>query len=345
MSDAEPWETMAEAVAFAARCILEDTDPLNDRELADGQRYVTRILRAVTESALLDLDFERPAFIPMMEPVRHLGAAGPDIDYDVAILVPGVTYRISGNRGGASYAGIVVYGSSGEDGASAILASVDIEEIAAADGSFSYDIDNARAARVIVRQYFHDRDTQAPGAWTIERTEIHASGAGLTATPDPAIVAHQIANAASTLRWNAQLNRLWTPERRNHPHEFVRQDADDIVAAIPNPDVTYSFTWWRLADGEALEVDVVPPATRYWAVQLCDRWFQSYPQRQTNLNDRQLDRRPGGSVRIVLASRDPGTPNWLDTGGHSTGVVFFRWLHAEPEQMPTCRVVPVNQLG
>ena len=51
MRNAEPWEAMAEAIAFATTCILDDPDPLNDRELADGQRYVTRILRAVTESA------------------------------------------------------------------------------------------------------------------------------------------------------------------------------------------------------------------------------------------------------------------------------------------------------
>ena len=344
MRNAEPWEAMAEAIAFATTCILDDPDPLNDRELADGQRYVTRILRAVTESALLDLDFERPAFISMMEPVRHLGAAGPDIDYDVAILAPGCSYRISGVRGEAAYAGIVVYGSGGEGGASAILASVDIDDLAADDGSFSYDIDQPDAARVIVRQYFHDRDAQAAGSWEIERTDAAASQAGTPAPPHPAIVGHQIANAAATLRWNAQLNRLWTPERRDRPHEFVRQDAGDIVAAVPNPDVTYSFTWWRLADGEALELEVAPPSVRYWSVQLCDRWFQSYPQRQSNLNDRQVHLDPDGRVRMVVAATDPGVANWLDTGGHSTGVVFFRWLHGEPAELPTCRVVQIADL-
>ena len=41
---------------------------------------------------------------------------------------------------------------------------------------------------------------------------------------------------------------------------------------------------------------------------------------------------PDGSCRIVIAHRDPGTPNWLNPLGHRQGVVFFRWLM--PEQAP-----------
>ena len=45
-------------------------------------------------------------------------------------------------------------------------------------------------------------------------------------------------------------------------------------------------------------------------------------------------------MRLVLADGDPGHPNWLDTSGHRVGTVFFRWLHADPAVMPTCRVIP-----
>ncbi len=36
-----------------------------------------------------------------------------------------------------------------------------------------------------------------------------------------------------------------------------------------------------------------------------------------------------GTFRIVVAHRDPGTPNWLDASGHAEGSVVFRWLLAE----------------
>ena len=108
------------------------------------------------------------------------------------------------------------------------------------------------------------------------------------------------------------------------------------------------FRGWyleRIADDEALVIDVDPPPARYWAIQLCDRWFQSYPQRRTNLNDRQVTRESDGSVRCVIAASDPGVGNWLDSGGHTTGVVFFRWLHAEPTSLPSCEVVAFDGLG
>lgn len=85
-----------------------------------------------------------------------------------------------------------------------------------------------------------------------------------------------------------------------------------------------------------LRLPLAAPATRYWGLQVCDRWFQAYPERRTNLNDRGVAFEPDGSVRLVLADGDPGHPNWLDTSGHRVGTMFFagctpirrRFLHA-----------------
>ncbi len=345
------WAGMAEAVTFAASCIADDPEPLNEREAADGNQYVVRILTAISESALLTFDPTRPAFLPMLESVRYLGASGPDIDYDVALVQPGVAHRITGTRGGASFVGIAVYGHAGAEGASGIVASVDVDELVGPDGTFTYEFDHPAAARVIVRQYFHDRGTQAHGSWSIERLDVTPSAADVAAPaaaaplPTTAALNARVANAAQSLRWNAQLNRLWSPERRATPNAFVRQTADDIVAAVPNPDVIYAFSWWRLAEGEALVIELDPPDAPYWALQLCDRWFQCFPDRRSNLNDRQVVPEADGTVRLVISDGDPGHPNWLDTSGHRLGVMFFRWLHADPERMPTCRVVPVAEVA
>ena len=58
------------------------------------------------------------------------------------------------------------------------------------------------------------------------------------------------------------------------------------------------------AEGEALVIDLDPPTTPYWALQLCDRWFQCFPDRRTNLNDRQVVPEPDGSVHLVLTLHD-----------------------------------------
>ncbi len=350
MQMAESWNALTAAVEFAVSRITDDQDPLNEREAADGHQYVVRMLTAVSESALLTVDPTQPAFLPMLESVRFLGASGPDIDYDVALVEPGVRHRITGRRGGASFVGIAIYGHAGERGASGIVGSIDVDDLADDSGTFAYEFQHPDAARVIIRQYFHDRSTQPAGSWHIERlVDVDAAGrahtASPTALPTTAGMAARVQNAAESLRWNAQLNRLWSPELRTTPNTFVRQPPEEIVAAITNPDVTYAFSWWRLADGEALVIDLEPPATRYWGLQLCDRWFQSYPERRSNINDRQIVRAPDAPVRIVISDGDPGHPNWLDTCGHRTGVMFFRWLHVDPDVLPRCRVVPVEDVA
>lgn len=353
MTEHPAWDAVQDAIAFAVAKIDGDRDPLNDRERADGNLSVVRMLTAVAQSATLSLDPDRPAFLAMAEAVRYVGAAGPDIDYDVAAVRSDVRYTISGTRGDATYVGICVYAGAGPDGATAIVESVDVDDVTDPDGTFTWSFRHPEAARVIVRQYFHDRTNQPRGTWTIERTD---AGADPAPGPAPARrlmgsveMEHRIANAAASLRWNARLNELWTPERRDHPNEFVRQTAADIVAAIPNPDVTYSTAWWKVADvDEVVVIDVVPPVTAYWSLQLCDRWFQCFPDRRADVNDREITADSDGSVTIVLSDGDPGVPgvpNWLDTGGHRTGVAFFRWLHADVAEQPRCRVVPRTGLA
>lgn len=338
----QEWTVFAEALSTAMRHLENDPDPLNDREAADRSRYGLRILAGVTQSSMIRLDPDNPSFLPMLETVRYLGGAGPDIDYDVAAVRPGIRYRISGTRGGASYAGIAVYAGTGESGATAIVESVDLDDVTDGDGSFSWEFQHPEAVRVIVRQYFHDRARQPKGAWSIRR--ITGEPTGTLTHPTAAEMRGRLANAASSMVWNATLNSLWTPERRAFPNEFVRQTSADIVAAVPNPDVTYSFTWWRVDEGDALVIDVVPPRTRYWSMQIGDRWFQVYPDRRTNLNDEMVTPNRDGSVTLVLSDGDPGHPNWLDTAGHRTGVAFFRWLHADVEIQPRCRVLPVSEV-
>ncbi len=346
MATEDAWGGFTKALQFAVSCIDDDPDPLNDRERADGNLYVMRMLTAVTQSTTLVLDPDRPSFLTMLDGVRFVGAAGPDIDYDVAAVRPDAKYTVTGIRGGATYVGICVYAGSGAAGASAVVASVDVDDIMSPDGSFTWEFSHPEAARVIVRQYFHDRQAQQRGTWSIERVDAGVEGGDGERRPHMGAVemSARVANAATSLRWNAQLNRLWTPERRAFPNEFVRQSCDDIVAAIPNPDVVYSYTWWKVAEDEALVIDLVPPPTAYWALQLCDRWYQCFPDRRSNLNDRQVVAGPDGSVRIVVSDGDLGATNWLDTSGHRTGIMFFRWLHADVVDQPTCRVVKRSEV-
>jgi hypothetical protein len=337
VASAPSWDAVAEAIRFASGCIDFDPDPLNDRERADGHRYVQFIVSTAVQFSLLDVTPAAPKFMVPLEPTRWLGASGPDIDYDVAVIQPGVRHRITGRRGGSSYVGICVYANDGERGATAMVDNVDVDSLVDTSGHFVYEFEHPASARVIIRQYFHDRATQERGEWSIERLDGHVTTSTL---PSPVEVAARIGRMVETIRWNAQLNQLWGADLRDTPNRLVLQTAEEIVAAVPNPDVTYAFGWWRLGPDQALEITLTPPADcRYWSLQVGDRWFQAHPDRNMNIHDRDAARNPDGSVTIVLAERDPGRPNWLGTYGHTLGTMFFRWLHHVPSTVPVCRVI------
>ena len=53
-----------------------------------------------------------------------------------------------------------------------------------------------------------------------------------------------------------------------------------------------------------------------------------------------------GRVRFVLAHRDPGVPNWLDTTGRTTGLCTLRWFWPTDDERPAMdvRLVDVSDV-
>jgi hypothetical protein len=78
----------------------------------------------------------------------------------------------------------------------------------------------------------------------------------------------------------------------------------------------------------------------YIGFQLSNLWGESldYANRIGSLNGHQMAVDPDGVIRLVVAHRDPGVPNWLDTSGHREGFLAPRWAYSEtpePEQWPS----------
>lgn len=89
-----------------------------------------------------------------------------------------------------------------------------------------------------------------------------------------------------------------------------------------------------LDDGEALVIEGRFPRCRFGNLVVWNRHLQSLgrPGTRASLNRRQTRLEADGRFRIVVAHEDPGVPNWLDTGGERSGVVFVRYLM--PEERP-----------
>ena len=86
--------------------------------------------------------------------------------------------------------------------------------------------------------------------------------------------------------------------------------------AIPN--IVYYHGYFELADDEALVIDVTPPECEYWNFQLNNHWMESLDYRYSR--DRAepasaRSARPDGSVRVVVAHRDPGRRELARHGG------------------------------
>jgi hypothetical protein len=113
------------------------------------------------------------------------------------------------------------------------------------------------------------------------------------------------------------------------------------------PDNIYALGAFRLAPDEALVIEGRSPPCTYWGVQLWNRFMQSLDHRyhRVSVNHEQATLAADGSFRVVVAHRDPGVPDWLDTAGHGEGLVFCRWLQAAgPPEQPRSTVVPLGDL-
>jgi hypothetical protein len=49
-------------------------------------------------------------------------------------------------------------------------------------------------------------------------------------------------------------------------------------------------------------------------------------------------------MRVVLAHRDPGVPNWIDIGGRERGLLVYRWVWARNNPMPEAKVVDIDEV-
>ena len=210
------------------------------------------------------------------------------------------------------------------------------------------------AASLITRHYYERADT--PAADPERRVQIAIEPLdppGRRAPLTDAALAPRLRDAAEFVR-GATLGRIkpavsppfvsTTPNELGEPMVF-RMAGSDSWGAV---DIAYSMGPFQLGPGEALVIEGRFPPCAFANVVLWNKQLAAfeYRDRRVSLNRVQTKLEPDGSFRMVIAHRDPGVPNWLDTEGHAEGTVFWRFLlpEAKPEK-PRCRVVPVGSLA
>jgi hypothetical protein len=356
--DGRAWQDFCDRLAEAGRWLREFPQPAHPSLRAEGYRYLLGLVASGLAQAGALADPDRPRFVRNPDSQAKWGAENADNQYLWARLRPDASYRIHGERANAFDFLVEVKEGYMQLGQPRNFATLAAHELAAgADGRFEILLAAARPAGhagnflalhpdaryVSIRQYFHDWAAESPARFTIERIDGAAAPAPLL-TPE-AMAARLDAAGAFTLdtarfwgEWVRELRAGWQ-EGRIAPARNVPGGADDIV---------YGNDWWKLdpADGDALVFECAVPDARYWAVQLCDAWFETldYATRQTSLNGAQMHVDADGRFRCVIAHEDPGVPNWLDACGYPEGMLQYRFVWARSRPQPQLRRVPLAAL-
>jgi hypothetical protein len=350
-------------------------------ERAEGFRYLTRVLSGALDMHLERADPARPAVTRMLTPTRKFLGDNPDTDYDYFPLRSDLTYRIRGARGNVTYIGFCLYDER-EAGGIEVGGNLADEQLAYdPDGRFELILSASRPASaanwlelgpraycMLVRQYYLDRGTEFRSEFTVEVLE--------SAPPlppfDEAALAERFAAVGRYVRETVDLSaslsvyaslQIIEGEGKHSDGDvvggIVREDGlvraralaetidpKVILGHMPTPDIMYAGAWWELEDDEVTVVEGPVPPARYWAVQIFNRWLESpdYRYLKVAINSAQVKARPDGTFRVVLAHRNPGVSNWIETAGHRAGQICLRALLCRQPLSITFRRVKLRDL-
>jgi hypothetical protein len=136
----------------------------------------------------------------------------------------------------------------------------------------------------------------------------------------------------------------WAGGYQKHTNQLPLFSPEVSNAAGGDANIIYYHSHWKLADHESLLIEVQPPDCDSWNFQLNNYWMESLDYRYFTIciNKASAIYEPDGSVRVTVAHRDPGTPNWINTCGHNEGTMLWRWyrLAAGSEAVePSCGII------
>jgi hypothetical protein len=325
---------------------------LDEQSLLEGYRWIFSVLQ-VGFDVYVWADPARPRFVDIVGPYKKWGGDNADAYYQYAPIDPARTYRIRGRRGDAVYLSLTVYGGPSDGHYSTrIVGTVNDRDITFADdGTFEIVLSRAPhdgawieladdAVCAITRDYLVDPVAGRRVEWTIE-----ADDAPARALDTDVELARRFRAAKVWLEEQAAIVPLPL--------------ADDNVIDEPYPvpqttygwaaaDAAYASGTFALEDGQALVIEGSSPECVFWNMCLWTPYLHTYnyDYERVTINGGQVRHESDGSWRIVIASSDPGHPNWVSTAGHARGRIWFRWfLPEETPARPTTRVVPLEEAG
>ena len=343
------WQSLLAELGRAGDFVNAKEAPANDRDRSEGWRHLAALLKlGIGEMNLHDPD--RPRF-HWSDGTAKWGLDCSDGLYAQAPVRAGAVYRVRGTRGSVHFMGFQLIGRM------AAMADLDADMLTqGANGGFELVVGGEErpknwmalpegASALIVRQFFYDWDTEVPASFEIERIDDGER------RPPPPVPPGAVARQLEALGRFVHDSTEWWARISHEKRAQVNTFPDDggglgSVSAGSQKYQAFGIGYFRLADDEALLIQVKPPTAKYWSLHLGNYWMESmdFANHQSSLNGHQAVLDADAVFRAVVSCADPGVPNWLDTTGLREGSMIYRWNQADGSPIPQTRVVKLDAL-
>ena len=336
-------EPLTDAIAEAERLVRDAPHIDTEADLLEGLQYLAGCIAGCIHLAF-DYDRDHPFLHSGTGPFTKMGLDNPDTLYFGTRVQAGHEYVVTGTRGTTTDLSFQLLGGEYTD------ASVPDSETAfddrkldiGPDGRYEWRFTPKANAQLVIREVYNDWDARR-GTVAIARTDT-------VGTAPPALtnelVEKRYAIAGKQL---VQRVKTWL----QFPQWFyLNIPVNTMVAPRLTPGglaTQYSSAGhFDLTSDQTLVVTVPVSEAPYFGFQLGSMWYISldYINHQTSLNGTQAQADPDGKIRIVVADRNPGVTNWVETLGHRTGFLQFRWQRVsralDAADGPTVEVVEAD---
>lgn len=348
------WRDFCRRLEAAGDIVSSAEAARNPIDQAEGYRYLTRLLRIALDMQLENADPDFPAFYAASHETAKIGADNPDNIYMNATISGARRYRLTGARGTVP---VLSFGTKANryavDGTMASTGELDSADMTFnEDGSFEIIASKEPASgnwlkladdssMLLVRQTFLDRSNEIPATVRIEAIDGPAHPSALTGEALEQALQRVTGFVAGTARTFVH----WTETfRENNGNALDTVDQSMFFRAGGDPTIFYLHGWWELKPGEALRIDTRIPECSLWNFQLDNYWMESldYRHHRIHVNSHSARRNADGSLTIVVAAKDPGFGNWIDTAGHHQGTMLLRWTGATDHPIPETKVITLD---
>jgi len=310
------------AIAEAEQLVASAPHIETEADLLEGMQYLAGCIAGCMHLAF-DYERDHPFLQSGTGPFTKMGLDNPDTLYFGTRVHAGHDYVVTGRRGTTTDLSFQLLGGEyTDDNVPASQAAFDDRELdIAPDGSFEWRVTPKNAGQLVMREVYAD--------WSAQRGTLTISRLDTAGTAPPPLTRETIEKRYATAG-KQLVNRVKT--WLQFPQWFYLDiPVNTMVAPRLTPGglaTQYSSVGhYDLREDQALVITIPVSDAPYLGFQLGSLWYISldYINHQTSLNNTQAQADPDGKVRIVVADRNPGVTNWVETLGHRRGFLQFRW--------------------